>query len=654
MRKGILTFLFAIVYILELFAQADSLNVYDMNLSQLAEIKISSASKIVQNIKEVPSSVFVITGQQIKENAYTTLEDALSDLPGFQFRNIQGINSYVFQRGVPNQNNLSLVLIDGVQINELNSGGFYGGGQYNLTNVDRIEIVYGPSSVAYGTNAMTGVINIITKNPLKQENTFHTSVGSFNTLSNDFLFSYANKEQTLGVSFSGLTKKTDKGNLKGGAGDNNWTDLMDNYEKDYSYDLKVLAKDFVIGMNYQNKQTSTATLFKTVGTDYKDYGTLWNIRFINNYVRYQKKLSDTFGFSSTLYNRNATVLPNTVYYVLDSVQVGYYRPNNLTGLEAIFNYTSGKIFSLTSGLTFEHEWLAKSNTLSFSASADQRPPRPDKPQIVQNNLTSFFLEPRLTLVHNLYVSGGFRYDMSSIYDQKLTPRVGLIYQLSKHLVRLSYAEAFRAPKAWDYTDGLGNTSLNPEEMKSLEAAFVFSFWEKMQINLTGYSNHLNNVLTKEFLPNGYRWTNSGEINTHGLEFLARFSEGRFYSSMSYTYNHSMDEAGHSMPEISRSTGNAFVAYSFSKKLKVNMRSYYVSKRQNLKLISSTQSMYVDPYLTLSGTVSLLDINGFDVQLSGRNLLNKEYYHTSNRDPDRYRQPQRLLMITLGYTFKTNE
>jgi len=288
MRKGILTFLFAIVYILELFAQADSLNVYDMNLSQLAEIKISSASKIVQNIKEVPSSVFVITGQQIKENAYTTLEDALSDLPGFQFRNIQGINSYVFQRGVPNQNNLSLVLIDGVQINELNSGGFYGGGQYNLTNVDRIEIVYGPSSVAYGTNAMTGVINIITKNPLKQENTFHTSVGSFNTLSNDFLFSYANKEQTLGVSFSGLTKKTDKGNLKGGAGDNNWTDLMDNYEKDYSYDLKVLAKDFVIGMNYQNKQTSTATLFKTVGTDYKDYGTLWNIRFINNYVRYQK------------------------------------------------------------------------------------------------------------------------------------------------------------------------------------------------------------------------------------------------------------------------------------------------------------------------------------------------------------------------------
>jgi len=64
------------------------------------------------------------------ENGYFTLEEALSFLPGFQFRNIQGINSYVFQRGIPNQNNLTLVLVDGMQINELNSGGFYAGGQY--------------------------------------------------------------------------------------------------------------------------------------------------------------------------------------------------------------------------------------------------------------------------------------------------------------------------------------------------------------------------------------------------------------------------------------------------------------------------------------------------------------------------------------------
>ncbi len=86
----------------------------------------------------------MITAEQIRDNGYFTLEDALADLPGFQFRNILGFNSYLFMRGVPSQNNKILLLVDGVQINELNSGGFYAGGQFNLTNVDRIEVVYGP------------------------------------------------------------------------------------------------------------------------------------------------------------------------------------------------------------------------------------------------------------------------------------------------------------------------------------------------------------------------------------------------------------------------------------------------------------------------------------------------------------------------------
>ena len=78
------------------------------------------------------------------------------------------INSYVFQRGVPSQNNLIVLLVDGIQINELNSGGFYGGGQYNLSNVERIEVVYGPASALYGTNAISGIVNIITKNSSNQ------------------------------------------------------------------------------------------------------------------------------------------------------------------------------------------------------------------------------------------------------------------------------------------------------------------------------------------------------------------------------------------------------------------------------------------------------------------------------------------------------
>src|SRR4030042_5335356 len=121
------------------FPQPDSSDIYDYNFNQLSKLKITSASKAPQSIGEVPSTILIVTATEIKEKGYFTLDEVLSDLPGFQFRNILGINSYVFQRGIPSQNNLILVLIDGIQINELNSGGFYGGGQYNLSDVERIE-----------------------------------------------------------------------------------------------------------------------------------------------------------------------------------------------------------------------------------------------------------------------------------------------------------------------------------------------------------------------------------------------------------------------------------------------------------------------------------------------------------------------------------
>lgn len=341
------------------FSQQDSSEIYDYNFVQLSKLKITSASKAPQNIGEVPSTIFIITATEIKEKGYFTLEEALSDLPGFQFRNILGFNSYIFQRGIPNQNNLILVLIDGVEVNELNSGGFYGGGQYNLSNVERIEVVYGPASVAYGTNAVSGIINIITKSAVEKQVEMNTLIGSFNTTNSDISYCHANKKKNFGIRVSGMCKKSDKADLKGKAGDYNWTDLMDNFENDYSFDLKIQANNFILGTNYLNKQASTSTWQKSTGTIYRDYGTSWNIRFINSYLKYNKNLSGKLALSSTLYNRNATVLDNTIYYVVDTSQIGYYRPNNLTGFENIVSYYANRILSIISGVTVEFEQLSQ-------------------------------------------------------------------------------------------------------------------------------------------------------------------------------------------------------------------------------------------------------------------------------------------------------
>ena len=226
-----------------------------MDLHQLSKLKITTASKSNISIEKIPSTVYVITSKQIFENGYLTLDDALSDLPGFQFRNIQGFNSYIFQRGIPNQNNLTILLIDGVQINELNSGGFYGGGQYNMANIERIEVIYGPASVEYGTNAVTGVINIISKNPEDKKTELNVMSGTFDTYEGDFSFHHTNGEN-FGFVVSGMYKSTNKADLKGENGDNNWTDLMENFEKDKTLDVKIKLNNFTLGTNYIMKSAS--------------------------------------------------------------------------------------------------------------------------------------------------------------------------------------------------------------------------------------------------------------------------------------------------------------------------------------------------------------------------------------------------------------
>lgn len=629
-------------------AQNQDTDIYELDLSQLTKVKIVSANKVSQDLKDIPSTIHVITGEQIKESGYFTLEEVLSSLPGFQFRNIMSFNSYVFQRGVTNQNNYILLLIDGIQVNELNSGGFYGGGQYNLSNIKRIEVISGPASVAYGTNAITGIINIITNDPSENKVEVNALAGSFNTYKGDFITSFINKNKTLGINFSGMYKTTEKGDLMGSSGDFNWTDSLENYETDYALDLKLKTKDFTFGTNYLQKQSSTSTSTKSVETAYRDYGTLWNIRFINNYLRYSKQISNAVYLSSVIYNRNATVLNNSVQFVTDTAQIEYYRPNNLIGFDNIAEIKANKNLKITSGLTFEYERLAKKFSITYSTSPDLKPPTPPKPEMLSNYLASIFVEPKLILVPNLIFSGGIRFDNSSVYNQVLTPRAGIVFSKSKYHTRLSYADAFRAPKPWDYTDGLGNNSLKPERMRSLELALTYQISEGLKADFVGYRNKLDNAIAKENVTNGFRWINSGEVNTNGFEFDALYSTKKVTLNFNYTFNQSLNEKNKSIPEISKHIWNAGLLYSLTSKIRFDLRANYTGERENPKLITSTNSKTIHPNIVFHGAISLLNYNNFSVQFIVKNILNKEYYHTSNRDPERYRQPQRTIMFTIGY------
>ena len=509
-----------------LHAQEQNLDeLLDLNIEELMNIKVISASKTLQKISEVPATVHIITAEEIKERGYFTLEEALSDLPGFQFRNIVGFNSYVFIRGLYSQNQATLLLVDGIQINELNSGGFYAGGQFNLTNVKRIEVVYGPASSLYGTNAISGIINVITNDP-KDIPGGRVSVmaGNFNTKNVDFRYGYSNDEENFGLSISGMFKQSEKADLRGVKGDNNWTDAMENFEDDYAFDGKVTYKEFSMGFVFQDKLASRTTNYKTIGSNYLDSGTRWHIRFFNGHLKYAYNKSSVWSYQSQLYYRNATVMDNTIAYIKSDNgatggQTAYYRPNDLLGFENQLNITPFNNLSMIAGIVLEQERLAESFSKTHSGTPDVKPPVPARPDMMTNHLASAYLQTQYRFFKTFELTAGFRHDKSSYYGSINTPRIGLVYNKNKFTAKFLYMEAFRAPKPWDYTYEDGNPDLKPEVMKSLEFAFAYTLTENFLTNISLYKNHMKGTLTRE----ERMQTNGPRVDTDGVELGMKYA-----------------------------------------------------------------------------------------------------------------------------------
>jgi outer membrane receptor for ferrienterochelin and colicin len=344
------------------------------------------------------------------------------------------------------------------------------------------------------------------------------------------------------------------------------------------------------------------------------------------------------------------VKDNSVLIVTDSAQFGYYRPNNLFGLESLLEFKSTKKFNLIGGIVIEKENLAESYAITQSNSPVERPPHPARPKMKHSILFSGYLQTQYMLFKEVRFTAGIRFDTSSVYGEVFTPRLGLVGNWKRWTVKLLYNEAFRAPKPWDYTDGVGNPYLDPERMKSLELFTDFHISSHLGISLSLYKNELHGLLRREFIGENWRWINSGELNTNGLELTLDYAKGRTKSYCNYTYNVSTYTNGEKVPEISPHTANMGILFSFGKHIKLDIGGNYLGKRKNVKIIAATGSDMIADAFILHSTLSILGVKGFDFHLIVKNLGDTEYYHSSNRPPDRYRQPQRTIMIKVEYKF----
>ncbi len=124
----------------------DVTKLIDLSLEELMNIKVVTASGYLQTTTEAPSTVTVITAQQIAERGYEQLQDALRDIPGIDMIHINGYApTLIYFRGMYGAENLrALLMIDGIVENNILGTNDMAGPAYSLHNIERIEIIWGP------------------------------------------------------------------------------------------------------------------------------------------------------------------------------------------------------------------------------------------------------------------------------------------------------------------------------------------------------------------------------------------------------------------------------------------------------------------------------------------------------------------------------
>jgi len=162
---------------------------------------VISATRTPTVLEDVPQRIHKIEKETIQEYPATNTDNLLRMIPGINVNRSSGIfsrNSSVTMRGMPGASR-SLILLDGVPLNKT-AGGTVNWHLITPDEIDRIEVVKGPGSALYGNNAMSGVINIITRKPQKNiEGMINAGYGTFNTIKGQAILNGNSIKKSKGI-----------------------------------------------------------------------------------------------------------------------------------------------------------------------------------------------------------------------------------------------------------------------------------------------------------------------------------------------------------------------------------------------------------------------------------------------------------------------
>jgi outer membrane cobalamin receptor len=439
----------------------------------LAPVMVT-ASRMEEMLFDVPQRSTIIEESAMKEPVVKDAADVLRDYSDVEVNSFGplGAQTNVSIRGT--NANQSLVLIDGRPVNDINNGAF-DFSKYPVENIERIEVMRGPASALYGSNALGGVINIITKKPVSRTPTLYTktSYGGYNTF-------YQGASHGLNLGNVGYNVS---GNYVTSAGYRDNSDYqaynvaVQTFAKPYDrleIDTAISFHDDHIGIpgarpaegtiaRYGNSEVTSTfdrnynqNFYSSVTTTYAVTDTIHFKNILNYDVQKLRSFQKYDGWDAVNF---ATFIADNDN-VFDTSTLGY---DFQLDAEIFENNT------LLFGTDFHRDslsgWTKETDNYSGQVMSESK----WNPHVLKRGV---YLQDQWRVVEKLKLNAAVRYDWHQYFYSRWSPSAGLVYDLTPATqVKFSGGNGFRAPTFNDlfWPQG-GNPSLRPEQNWSWEWA----------------------------------------------------------------------------------------------------------------------------------------------------------------------------------------
>ncbi len=610
-----------------------------LSLEELLGSKVYSASKYEQKEAEAPSSISVISADEIRRNGYRTLSDALSSVTGFYVRN-HGTYSTLGVRGFAppgDSNGRILLLVNGHAINNNIDDSAPLGNDFpiDMDLIDRIEIVRGPSSSLYGGNAFFGVVNVIIRTGNNRGTVISGEAGSLGTY----------KETATYTVDRGETQALFSASYWDTAAPSHLDKLEDPTGYMGSHDQTRRAFALVSSHGFTLQAAASAAEEKVPSS----------AQWCGSCHQTDTHTTSFRGYADLQYEHTVwkgTQLTARTYY--DTYE-SHGETNDLRGCSEarchgqLLDYDTAHGDKVGAELKLTKRFLEKHRVTIGAEYRDNL--RQAQQNYIQYNIPvtsqSYVNYNRTSAVWGIYGEGEFhllpklilnagvradRYNYS--VGSTVNPRAALIYTPRKTTtLKFLYGNAFRAPSFYElYYAGMASTAainLKPETIRTFEGVWEEQLSKRLKVSVAGFYNHIGSYIESQAtITNGPDgpidetsfFNSKATAKGAELELTSRLPSG-VEGRLSYTYQDASNQiAGPALPDSPKHLAKLNISVPlFRRMITPAIEAQYMTR-------SSTQwpaSGYSSPPVLVNATLSSRPFwGGFSLSGSAYNLVGR--------------------------------